>query len=82
MSRVTEPRVLLEVANSWPGSSIDGDPGIVSGNLAVVGDSDGSVLFSLGVGAAGGSPEESDYVEFVLSPAQADALMEALASRR
>ncbi|WP_157410726.1 hypothetical protein [Actinoplanes rectilineatus] len=80
--RVTERRVLLEIANDWPGSSIDGEPGIVSGNLEVTGDPDGSVLFSLGVGSAGCAPDEADYVEFVFSPAQADALMEALASRR
>lgn len=67
MRRVTERRVLLEVANDWPGSSIDGEPGIVSGHLEVTGEPDGSVLFSLGVGPVGGPPEEADYVEFVFS---------------
>jgi hypothetical protein len=74
--------VLLEVANAWPGSTIDGEPGIVSGNLEVIGDPDGSVLFSLAVGSDGAPADEASYVEFVFSPAQADALVQVLASRR
>lgn len=80
--RMAEQRVLLEVANAWPGSTIEGEPGIVSGNLEVIGAPDGSVLFSFAVGSAGAPANEASYVEYVLSPAQADALVQALASRR
>jgi hypothetical protein len=73
---------LLEAANAWPESTTEGEPSLVPGSLEVIGDSDGSVLFSFAVGSARAPANEASYVEYVLSPAQADALVQALASRR
>jgi len=73
---------LLELRSSWPGTTIDGEPGIVSGTLEVSAAPDGGVYMNLAVGAAGAAPEECDYVEFVLSPEQADALANALSARQ
>ncbi len=75
-------RPLLEIHSSWPGTTIDGELGIVSGVLQASGEPDGSVCINLIVGATGAAPEECDYVEFVLSPEQADALAHALWTRR
>ncbi len=72
---------LLVLESSWPGTTIQGDPGIVSGHMSVSADPDGSVLLSLAVGPAGAGAAECDYVEFILSPAQADALARAIADR-
>jgi len=72
---------LLVLESSWPGTTIHGEPGIVSGHLGVSADPDGSVLLSLAVGPAGAGAAECDYVEFVLSPDQADALVRVLADR-
>lgn len=72
----------LEFQSTWPGTTINGEPGIVSGRMEVSCPPDGGVYLSLAVGAAGAMPEECDYVEFVLSPDQADALASALTTRR
>jgi hypothetical protein len=50
---------LLELHSSWPGTTIDGEPGIVSGTLEVSCAPDGGVYLNLSVGVAGAAPEES-----------------------
>jgi hypothetical protein len=72
---------LLVVHSDWPGTTIGGEPGIVSGILTLSATVDGGACLNLAVGASGAVPEECDYVEFVLSSEQADALAHALASR-
>jgi hypothetical protein len=72
---------VLEIHSSWPGTTIDGEPGIVSGILALSLGPGGSAYLSVTVGAAGAPPEDCDYVEFVLSADQADALARALSTR-
>jgi hypothetical protein len=44
---------LLVIETSWPGTTIDGDPGIVSGMLSVSRAAGGEFLFNLPVGPAG-----------------------------
>lgn len=70
---------LLIIHESWPGTTIGGEPGIVSGMLAVSRDGGGFML-NLAVGPQGGAPEECDYVEFPLSAGHAAALRKALTS--
>lgn len=65
----------------WPGTTIDGEPGVVGGVLEVTADVDGGVTLSLAVGHPGAPPEEHAYVEFVLSAEQADGLAVALSRR-
>jgi hypothetical protein len=72
---------LLVVHSDWPGTTIAGEPGIVSGILTLSATVDGGAYLNLAVGDFGAAPEECDYVEFVLSSEQADALARALASR-
>jgi hypothetical protein len=69
---------LLVIENSWPGTTIDGDPGIVSGMLSVSRAAGGEFLLNLSVGPAGGAPEDFTYLEFSLSPDDAAALRDAL----
>jgi hypothetical protein len=72
---------LLELHSSWPGTTIDGEPGIVSGILGLSRGPGGEAFLHLVVGSAGAPPEECDHVEFVLSAEQADALAQALAAQ-
>ncbi|WP_261558208.1 hypothetical protein [Frankia tisae] len=76
-----ESEELLVVRSDWPGTTISGEPGIVSGVLSLFGDVDAGASLNLAVGPAGARPEDCDYVEFVLSAEQADALAQALSSR-
>jgi hypothetical protein len=69
---------LLLIEASWPGTTIVGEPGIVSGSLSVSSAAGGEFLLNLSVGPAGGRPEEFEYVEFPLSQEQARALASAL----
>ncbi len=69
---------LPEIRSDWPGTTLDGEPEIVSGALSVYSNVDGGASLNLAVGAAGAPPEECDYVKFVLSAEQADALAQAL----
>jgi hypothetical protein len=69
---------LLTLHSSWPGTTIAGEPGIVSGTLTMRGDPDGSRSLHLVVGEADAPPEECDFVEFVLSAEQTHALAQAL----
>lgn len=74
--------VLIELRCTWPGTTIDGEPGIVDGFLEVSADPDGSATLNISVGNAGAPAEDCHYVEFVLPPAEADALARALTTRR
>lgn len=69
---------LLIIETSWPGTTIDGEPGIVSGTLEVSRAAGGEFLLNLAVGPSGGAPEDFEYVEFPLSADQAQALRAAL----
>lgn len=71
---------VLTIHESWPGATIDGDPGIVTGMLTVSRAAGGEFMLNLAVGPHGGTPEEYDYVEFPLSVDHAAALRNALAS--
>jgi hypothetical protein len=59
------------IGTCWPATSIDGDPGIVSGMLSVSRTVGGEFLFNLSVGLPGGAPENFTYLEFPLSSGQA-----------
>jgi len=69
---------LLTIHESWPGTTIDGEPGLVSGVLTLSRAGSGQFLLNLAVGPLGGTPEDCDYVEFPLSAEQAAALSDAL----
>jgi hypothetical protein len=69
---------LIVLHRSWPGTTIDGEPGIVSGILMVSRAAGGEFLLNLSVGPAEGGPEDSDYVEFPLSREDARAVAAAL----
>jgi hypothetical protein len=69
---------LLTIRESWPGTTIDGEPRVASGILALSRSPDGALLLNLTVGPAGAPPEECDHVEFPLSAASAGALRAAL----
>ena len=69
---------LLVIETSWPGTTIDGDPGIVSGMLSVSRAAGGEFLLNLSVGPSGGAPEAFTYLEFPLSLEDARALRDAL----
>lgn len=71
---------VLTIRESWPGTTIDGEPGLVSGVLTVTCTAGGEFMLNLAVGPHGGTPEEYDYVEFPLSADHAAALRDALAS--
>jgi hypothetical protein len=69
---------LLVLSESWPATTIDGEPGIVSGIMAVSRSPAGEFQLNLAVGPAGARPEKCDHVEFVLSAENARALREVL----
>jgi len=69
---------MLTIRSSWPATTITGEPGIVAGLLTVSGDADGSRVLHLAVGEDSAPPEECDFVEFVLSAEQAQALARVL----
>jgi hypothetical protein len=69
---------LLVIETSWPGTTIDGGPGIVSGMLSVGRAAGGGFLLNLSVGPSGGAPEGFTYIEFPLSPDDARALRSTL----
>jgi hypothetical protein len=71
---------VLTIHETWPGTTIDGEPGLVSGLLAVSRTAGGEFLLNLVVGPHGAGPEDCDHVEFPLSAPQAAALRDALAS--
>jgi hypothetical protein len=71
---------ILTIDQTWPGTTIDGEPGFVSGSLTVSRSAGGEFLLNLAVGPDGAPPEACDYVEFPLSAAHAKALRDALAS--
>lgn len=66
------------LTETWPASTIDGEPSIVSGIMGVSRSPGGEFLLNLAVGRAGAPPEECDHVEFVLSAENARALREVL----
>jgi hypothetical protein len=68
---------LLVIETSWPGTTIDGDPRIVSGMLSVS-RAGGEFLLNLSVGPPDGAPEDFTYLEFPLAPDDARALRDAL----
>lgn len=70
---------ILTIRESWPGTTVSGEPGIVSGILSLSRDQARGMLLNLTVGPAGAGPEECDHVEFPLSAASADAIRDALA---
>jgi hypothetical protein len=69
---------LLVIENSWPGTTIGSDPGIVSGMLSVSRAAGGEFLLNLSVGPPGGVPEDFTYLEFPLTPDDAAAFRDAL----
>ena len=69
---------LLVIETSWPGTTIDGDPRIVSGMLLVSRAAGGEFLLNLSVGPPYGVPEDFTYLEFPLSPDDARALRGSL----
>jgi hypothetical protein len=71
---------VLTIDATWPGTTIDGEPGLVSGSLTVSRAAGGEFLLNLAVGPHRARPEECDYVEFPLSASHAKALRDALAS--
>jgi hypothetical protein len=71
---------VLTIQQSWPGTTIDGEPGLVSGVLTVTRTAGGEFMLNLAVGPHSGTSEECDYVEFPLSAGHAAALRDALAS--
>jgi hypothetical protein len=70
---------LLLIETSWPGTTIDGEPGIMAGSLSVSRAAGDEFLLNLSVGPRGGAPEVFEYVEFPLSSDHAQALHDALA---
>lgn len=70
---------LLTIRESWPSTTIDGEPGLVSGLLTVSRAAGGEFMLNLSVGPLGGTREDCDYVEFPLSAGHAAALRDALA---
>lgn len=71
---------VLTIHESWPDTTIDGEPGLVSGVLTVSRAAGGEFLLNVAVGPHDGTPEECDVVEFPLSADHAAALRDALAS--
>ncbi|GAA3310859.1 hypothetical protein [Nonomuraea dietziae] len=71
---------LLVINESWPATTIDGEPGLVSGLLVVSRAANGEFQLNLSVGPHGGAPEECEYVEFPLSAAHAQASRDALSN--
>jgi hypothetical protein len=69
---------VLSINDTWPGTTIDGEPGIVSGTLTVSRSAGGGLVLDLVVGPAHGAAKDCDYVEFPLSPENARALRAAL----
>jgi hypothetical protein len=70
---------LLVIETSWPATTIDGAPGIVSGTLSVNRAADGEFLLNLSVGPPGGASGDFTYLEFPLSSDHAQALRDAFA---
>lgn len=71
---------ILIINESWPATTIDGEPGLVSGMLGLSRAAGGEFVLNLAVGPDGVGPEECDHVEFLLSADHARALRDALAS--
>jgi hypothetical protein len=71
---------ILTIDAAWPGTTMDGEPGLVSGSLTLSRAAGGEFLLNLAVGRYEAGPEECDYVEFPLSADHASALRAALAS--
>jgi hypothetical protein len=72
---------VLVIETSWPATTIDGDPGIVSGMLSVSRTVGGEFLLNLSVGPPGGAPENFTYLEFPLSSGHALAQGRPYANR-
>jgi hypothetical protein len=70
---------VLTIDTDWPATTIDGEPGLVSGSLTVSRAVGGEFLLNLVVGPYGARPEECDHVEFPLSANHAKALRDSLA---
>jgi hypothetical protein len=62
---------VLVIGTCWPATTIDGDPGIVSGMLSVGRTVGGEFLLNLSVGPLGGAPENFSCLEFPLSSGHA-----------
>jgi hypothetical protein len=63
---------VLETA--WPGTTIDGHVGIVSGTLSMSRSVNGQLLMNLAIGLFSGEPEDFHQVEFVMSREHAKQL--------
>lgn len=70
---------VLVISTAWPATTIDGDPGIVSGTLSVSRAVGGEFLLNVSVGPADAAADDVTYVEFPLSAEHAQALRAALA---
>jgi hypothetical protein len=62
---------VLVIETCWPATTIDGDPGIVSGILSVSRTVGGEFLLTLSVGPPGGALESFSSLEFPLSSGHA-----------
>jgi hypothetical protein len=69
---------LLVIETSWPGTTIDGDPRIVSGMLSASRAASGEFLLNLPAGPPDGAPEDFTYLEFPSASDDARALRGAL----
>jgi len=72
----------LHISGSWPVSTIDQIPSVVSGSLLVTRDPDGAALLTGTVGAPGAPPEDCEHFQFVLSPGDVRRLIDFLSSVR
>lgn len=71
----------LWINDTWPASTIDGDPRMVSGSLMLTHGESGQLLMYLTVGLSGAPQTECTHVEFPLSEQHAAALGHALLGR-
>jgi hypothetical protein len=69
---------LLVLETAWPGTTLDGQVGIVSGTFSVSRSVNGQFVMNLAVGQSGGKPEDCEYIEFVLSREHANQLAAVL----
>lgn len=69
---------MLVIETSWPGTTIEGEIRVVSGELVVSASAGDEFQLNIVIGPTGGAPEECEYTEFPLSRGQAQALARVL----
>ncbi|MEV6364873.1 hypothetical protein [Nocardia asteroides] len=70
----------LHVGNSWPASSITGEPSIQELTMTVNLEDDGSAVFTGMIGHPGTGPTDCEHFQFVLTPERIVELAAFLAS--